>query len=101
MESKINGLSGNALRPPEPRQNVKAAEADTAAPSRREADRVNVTDSARSIQQSERAQAAAPAVDAGRVAAVRQELADGRYAISPERIADRLLSIEQQLTGKV
>lgn len=101
MENKITGLSGSAPRPPEPRQSVKGAEADTAAPPRRDGDRVNVTDSARSIQQSERAQAAAPAVDAGRVAAVRQELADGRYAISPERIADRLLTIEQQLTGKV
>lgn len=100
MESKINGLAGGTVRPPELRQNVKAAEADTAAPSRRDADRVNVTDSARSIQQSERAQAAAPAVDAGRVAAVQQELTEGRYEISPERIADRLISIEQQITSK-
>lgn len=100
MENKINGLSGSAPRALEPRQSVKGAEPDTAAPVRRDGDRVDVTDSARSIQQSERAQATAPAVDAGKVAAVRQELAEGRFAISPERIADRLLSIEQQLVGK-
>ena len=61
MENKINGLSGSAPRALEPRQSVKGAEPDTAAPLRRDGDRVDVTDSARSIQQSERAQATAPA----------------------------------------
>ncbi|HVY82359.1 MAG TPA: flagellar biosynthesis anti-sigma factor FlgM [Steroidobacteraceae bacterium] len=38
-----------------------------------------------------------PAVDEARVAAISSALAEGRYQISPERIADQLIQIEQAL----
>ena len=41
-----------------------------------------------------------PAVDAARVAAVRQKLDDGSYQIDPMRIADKLLGLERDLVRK-
>ncbi|PKM15902.1 MAG: flagellar biosynthesis anti-sigma factor FlgM [Gammaproteobacteria bacterium HGW-Gammaproteobacteria-2] len=99
MNNNISGLGGANAPPLEARTAPKQAEAEAAAPARREGDRVNLTESARSIQQSEQAQSAAPAVNAERVAAIRQDLAAGRLSISPERIADGLLAIERQLAG--
>jgi negative regulator of flagellin synthesis FlgM len=38
-----------------------------------------------------------PAVDEAKVAAISNALAEGRYQIQPEKIADRLMQIEQAL----
>jgi negative regulator of flagellin synthesis FlgM len=38
-----------------------------------------------------------PAVDEARVAAISSALAEGRYKIAPEKIADRLMQLEQAL----
>jgi flagellar biosynthesis anti-sigma factor FlgM len=38
-----------------------------------------------------------PAVDEARVAAISSALAEGRYKIAPEQIADRLMQLEQAL----
>jgi negative regulator of flagellin synthesis FlgM len=40
---------------------------------------------------------AAPAIDQAKVAAIRQSLSDGTYAIDPQRIAKQLLGAEQSL----
>lgn len=99
MNNPISGLGGTSAAPLDSRSAPKQAEAQAVAPARRESDHVNLTESARSIQQSEQAQASAPAVNAERVAAIRQDLAAGRLVISPERIADGLLALERQLAG--
>lgn len=99
MSNHISGLGGANAPPLDTRNAPKQAETEAAAPARSEGDRVNLTESARAIQQSEQAQSAAPAVNAERVAAIRQELASGRLTISPERIADGLLALERQLAG--
>ena len=39
-----------------------------------------------------------PAVDELRVSAVKQRLQDGSYEIDPQRIADRLLRLEEDLS---
>ncbi|MGH8157268.1 MAG: flagellar biosynthesis anti-sigma factor FlgM [Rhodanobacter sp.] len=64
-------------------------------------DQLKLTDSARALQEAARPDDAA-AVDPQRVERVRQALADGSYKINPGNIADRMLSLEQQIgsTGK-
>jgi negative regulator of flagellin synthesis FlgM len=42
---------------------------------------------------------AAPEVDTQRVAALQQEIGNGQYVIHPDRLADRLLQMEQDLVA--
>lgn len=59
-------------------------------------DQVQLTDSALALQQAARASDGAM-VDQKKVEAIRQALVDGSYQINPDRIAERMLSLEQQL----
>ena len=68
----------------------KSAESGKAAP-------VRITDQARQLAALERAVHDTPVVNDARVAAVRTALEEGRYEVSPERIADKLLRLEQEL----
>ncbi|HJY39787.1 MAG TPA: flagellar biosynthesis anti-sigma factor FlgM, partial [Steroidobacteraceae bacterium] len=58
---------------------------------------VRITDQARQLAALEQAVQAAPVGNEARVAAVRSALDEGRYEVSPERIADKLLRLEQEL----
>jgi negative regulator of flagellin synthesis FlgM len=58
---------------------------------------VHITDQARQLAALERAVQDAPVVDEARVAAVRTAIEEGRYEVAPERIADKLLRMEQEL----
>jgi negative regulator of flagellin synthesis FlgM len=58
---------------------------------------VKITDQARQLAALERAVNDAPVVNEGRVAAVRQAVEEGRYEVVPERIADKLLRMNQEL----
>jgi negative regulator of flagellin synthesis FlgM len=58
---------------------------------------VRITDQARQLAALERAVHDAPVVNEARVAAVRTAIEEGRYEVSPERIADKLLRMEQEL----
>lgn len=100
MESKINGLQGHNLFPQEQRPNARPAAGDAGPTAGSSQDRIELTDSARSIRESERVQSTASAVDSGRVAAIRQALAEGSLSVSPERIAEGLVSIETLLSGR-
>ena len=59
-------------------------------------DRVQLTDSARALQDASRTGHGA-SVDTKKVEQVRQALANGTYKIDPSRIADRMLSLESKL----
>ncbi|KZC18147.1 flagellar biosynthesis anti-sigma factor FlgM [Rhodanobacter sp. FW510-R12] len=61
-------------------------------------DQLKLTDSALALQQAARTNDSA-AIDPQRVERVRQALADGSYKIDAGRIADRMISLEQQLGG--
>lgn len=104
MNNPIQGLPGLGTPLGEARNavatsNRAATDSTQSSPSGSGGDRVDLTESARAIRDSEQVQGNAPAVDAGRVEAIRQEIAEGRYSVSAERIADRLLGLEQQLGG--
>lgn len=58
---------------------------------------VRITDQARQLAALERAVQDAPVVNDARVAAVRTAIEEGRYEVAPERIADKLLRMEQEL----
>lgn len=58
---------------------------------------VRITDQARQLAALERAVQDAPVVNDARVAAVRTAIEEGRYEVVPERIADKLLRMEQDL----
>ena len=58
---------------------------------------VQITDQARQLAALERAVQDTPVVNEARVAAVRLAVEEGRYEVVPERNADKLLRIENEL----
>ncbi len=60
-------------------------------------DQVTLTSSARSLQKLSQAVAAAPEVDAAKVASIKQALAGGTYQVDSGRVADKLLKYESGL----
>ena len=73
-------------------------QATETAPAAQADDSVKLTDSARAL--TEAAGDKAPAIDTKRVEQIRQALADGSYRVDAGKIADRLVSLEGQLSGK-
>ncbi len=59
---------------------------------------VKLTGAARGLAAIEESLRALPAVDELRVAAVKQRLQDGSYQIDPQRVADRLLRMDSDLS---
>lgn len=59
---------------------------------------VKLTGTARGLAAIEESLRALPAVDELRVAAVKQRLQEGSYQIDPQRVADRLLRMEGDLS---
>lgn len=60
-------------------------------------DTVRLTGDAVNLHQLDKTLASIPVVDQGRVAAIKQALAEGRYQLDPAAIADRLGHFEWQL----
>lgn len=69
-----------------------SAEAGARAP-----DSLNLTGRAQELKALEKDLANEPAFDSLRVESLRQQLADGSYRVDPERIAEKLMSMEHQL----
>ncbi|GMQ89057.1 MAG: hypothetical protein BMS9Abin09_0503 [Gammaproteobacteria bacterium] len=61
-------------------------------------DRVSLTGEARQLQDLEARLASEPVVDSQRVEAVRSAVENGTYTVNPERIAEKLMSLEEALT---
>ena len=61
-------------------------------------DRVSLTGEAQKLKELESELATQPVVDSQRVNAVRNALEDGSFAVDPQRIAEKLISLEQALT---
>lgn len=62
-------------------------------------DSVKLTDSARALQQAGGVNSQTP-VDTARVEQIRKSLAAGNYTVDANKIADRLSSLENQISGK-
>jgi negative regulator of flagellin synthesis FlgM len=74
-----------------------AAPAESAKPAASGSEGVRITDSARQLAALEQAIRQIPDVDEARVAKVRSAIADGTYQVAPERIADKLIRMENEL----
>jgi negative regulator of flagellin synthesis FlgM len=72
---------------------------DAAGSSAGATDRVQLTDSARALQEAARTNSGAT-MDTKKVEQIRQQLANGTYKVDAGRIADRMMSLENQLNGK-
>lgn len=102
MQNKILGIT--ATDPPAPvkgsggnGQVGDKSQAGTAAASAPSADQLTLTGSARTMQKLADAVAAAPAVDAAKVAAVKQALQSGSYRVDAGRVAAKMLQYERGL----
>lgn len=99
MSSKINGVEGG--RPASPgagrvSQRVQPQGGEPAgAPAAAES--VHITDTASQLAALEQAVRELPAVDEARVATLRTAIEQGTYTVSPDKIADHLLTLEQSL----
>jgi len=60
-------------------------------------DEVRLSDQARSLQQLADTVAEQPAFDAQRVAAIRDAIAEGRYHVDPDRLAQNFMDLEHEL----
>lgn len=104
MANKINSLDGSPVRiatgSSVARSNPDKAAVGLEKPAGSTPVEVQITGSARSLAALEQKLRDSPAVDAARVAAVRQKLDDGSYQIDPMRIADKLLGLERDLVRK-
>ena len=62
------------------------------------ADKVSLTGDARKLQDLENQLESQPVVDSQRVEAVRSAVENGTFEVNPDRIADKILSLEEALT---
>lgn len=103
MANRIKGLDGGSIGPgngnPIERisitKPVSTGAADSSATA--ESDSVHITQSARALGALSQAVQEAPEVNTARVSAVQQQLESGQYTVNPDRIASRLLQLEQDL----
>lgn len=61
---------------------------------------VRITDQARQLAALEQAVQSTPVVNEARVATIQKAIEEGRYEVVPERIADNLLRMEQELRAR-
>jgi negative regulator of flagellin synthesis FlgM len=105
VPNRIKGLDGGSIGPgsSNPIETIRISPpvnpAGTDSSSKPEADSVHITQSARSLAALSQAVQDSPDIDAGRVAAAQQAITVGTYSINPERIASRMLQLEQDLNA--
>lgn len=86
------GSSTGSVAPDKPSTDASAGGATA-----QTGDHVTLTTSARSLQKLSDAIAQAPAVDASKVASIKQALSSGTYSVNSSRIAQKLLQSERGL----
>ena len=101
MTSKIGGYGNRPVETGAGKSVSRERDAGTSASQSTEAGKaatpVRITDQARQLAALERAVQDAPIMNEARVAAVRLAVEEGRYEVAPERIAEKLLRMEQEL----
>jgi negative regulator of flagellin synthesis FlgM len=99
LASKLSGIDSNTAPVEAGRPLQRVPDATTSAhnaPSSAGED-VHITDAAAQLATLEKAVSVLPAVDDARVHAIRNAIEEGKYAISPERVADGLVGMEHAL----
>jgi negative regulator of flagellin synthesis FlgM len=100
MSSKINSVDSRLgpVSAPQPVARNRATDANNAGSTGMH-DGVKITEGARQLASLEKAIAALPVVNQARVDAVSREIAEGRYAVQPQKIADRLIRMDQEFAA--
>jgi negative regulator of flagellin synthesis FlgM len=104
VANRIKGLDGGSIGPDSsnpiekirvstPVNSGSSGSTASAPPS----DSVHITESARTLAALSQAVTDTPDVDMNRVSALQQAITTGSYRINPERIADSMLQLEQEL----
>jgi len=100
MAINLNNIGSNQIRD----QSRAATATDSnrsgsgdATASRSAADRVELSDSAKSLQSLAHEIADLPAVDAARVDSIKRAITEGRYHVDPVRLAQKFLELEGDL----
>ncbi|MEZ0185051.1 MAG: flagellar biosynthesis anti-sigma factor FlgM [Candidatus Reddybacter sp.] len=91
------GLSTNTGKKADANHSVAPEKAGTQQKTN-ESSTVTVTDSALRLLQIEKTLAEMPSFDAEKVESIKQTLSDGSYTINTDRIAEKLIKFEQDLT---
>lgn len=104
MADRIKGLDSSSIgagSSGSPIEQIRASTAVSTATSAPQPsiDSVSITDSARRLSALAQAVHDSPEVDTERVAELQQAIGNGQYTINPDRVADRLLQMEQDLVA--
>lgn len=102
MPGKISGFTtSEPLAPPKGSSTggvvADKSQSDAANVASQTGDHVTLTNSARSLQKLSEAVAAAPVVNAEKVAQVKQAVNNGSYQVNSGRVADKMLQFEKGL----
>ena len=100
MVKEIDGIPGQRPQVTGAQQNTRSAQGrvdDSRPSSSANTDQVSLTSSVQLLKELGEAVAASSDTDQRRVAAIRQALAEGQYDVDASRIADKLISLDEQL----
>jgi negative regulator of flagellin synthesis FlgM len=100
MSNKVNGVDSRLgpVTGPQPVARSRAPEGSDPESSGVR-DGVQITDGARQLASLEKAIAGLPVVNQARVDAVSRDIDEGRYAVQPQKIADRLIRMDQEFSA--
>jgi negative regulator of flagellin synthesis FlgM len=104
VPNRIKGMDGGSIGPDSsnPIEKIRVSTpvnsgSSGASASTPRSDSVHITNSARTMASLSEAVSSSPDVDTNRVAALQQAIAAGVYQINPERIANKMIGLEQDL----
>lgn len=97
---KINSAVNSVGPAPDSGQPRAAAPQRAAAPAGKAAEQVAISPLSARLQQIEASLGNEPVVNAQRVAEIKQAIAEGRFKVDPEKIADGLLSSVREMLEK-
>ncbi len=104
MPIEINGLNSQRTQQGTTRQLRKndRADANDAGPAATPTatDAVTLTDTAARLREIEQDLASQPVVDTERVQAVETSIRNGEYRVEPERVADKIIELEDAMDGR-
>ncbi len=95
IDSSIKSVTSGAVGGDSTRPGKETSSASS--PGGGKGDRVKLSPLSAQLQSIESSMAYTPAVDGARVAEIRQAIADGRFKINPDVVADRLLQTAREL----
>jgi len=110
MAIDFNGVNNNALNPQQKDGVRQRDNADSKAPNSQQSDtgtnkasaqgtRVDLSPDARNIEAAEKALQEQPEIDDEKVAELREALENGSFSIDAEKLAQKMLDVDQSIFG--